>query len=122
MERKRTSGENLSAFAADLRSLIDRAYPLYNDVAKGDMTLTHFLKGIECGRKVRNREPKTINDAIKLASKMECRAALDDPKPVLSFQDLHHPESFDSERAEGALEVKVTNLSKQLDVMAATIK
>lgn len=48
----------MAAYAATLKLLARRAYPKYKEVASGDVELTHFLNGIECGRKVRNKEPK----------------------------------------------------------------
>ncbi len=70
-KRKRKEGENLAVFAGELRRLVERAYPKYNAEAKNDVVLTHFCDGLSFGKKIRSKEPKTVDEAIRKAVKYE---------------------------------------------------
>ncbi len=69
--RKRQKGENLAVFAGELKRLVARAYPKYNEEALKDVVLTHFCDGLSFGKKIRNKDPKTIEEAITKAVKYE---------------------------------------------------
>lgn len=72
-QRRREKKENLAVYASELRELAGRAYPKYNTEARSDLVLRQFLGGIENGEKISRKDPKTIEKAIELASKLECR-------------------------------------------------
>lgn len=126
VRRKRHVGENLAVYAAELKRLVSRAYPKYNEAAMKDVVLTHFMNGIESGVKVRNKEPKSIDEAVKIASKIECRSATQ----ILSMQEnlaCMGGQKLESNSASQAsnmqsLEQKVDTLTDQLQVMSAQLQ
>lgn len=76
--RNRKESENLAVYVGELRRLARRAYPKYVQCkdALDDVVLTRFGAGTgEIGRKARHKYPKTIEVALELASKLECRIA-----------------------------------------------
>ena len=55
-------------YAAELRRLVQRAYPKYNEEAREDVVLNRFLNGArEIGRKFRKRDRKTVQEATEKA-------------------------------------------------------
>ena len=70
--RARKEGESMVVYAAELRRLGQRAYPKNNEEAREDVVLNRFLDGTgEIGRKIRNRDPKTVQEAIERGSRLE---------------------------------------------------
>ena len=70
--RIRKDGENLIVYIAELRRLVQTAYPKYNEEAREDFVLNRFLEGTgEIGRKMRKRNPKTVSEATEKASRLE---------------------------------------------------
>ena len=81
--RIRKDGENLVVYIAELRHLVQRAYPKYNEEAREDVVLNRFLEGTgEIGRKVRKRDPKTVSEAIEKASRLEVQMDLEKKSQV----------------------------------------
>ena len=76
--RDRRPDENLVAYAGELKALARRAYPKYNTEARNDVVLTSFLKGLgDMGRKVRKSNPRTVEEAIEKAARIEVREEIE---------------------------------------------
>ena len=76
--RSRKEGENLVVYASELRRLVRRAFPKYNEEAWEDVVLNKFLDGTgEIGKKIRRRNPKTVDEAIEQASRLEVQFDLE---------------------------------------------
>ena len=74
----RKEGENLVVYAAELRRLVKRAFPKYNDEAWEDMVLNKFLAGIgEIGKKIRRWDQKNVEEATEKANHLEVQYGLE---------------------------------------------
>lgn len=115
-KRARKDGENLVVYVAELRRLVQRAYPKYNEEAREDVVLNRFLDGTgEIGRKVRKRDPKTVSMAIEKASKLEVQMELEKKSQVnvVSAQADHESERYQ------AMERQVEDLKAQVAALSA---
>ena len=66
--RKKRRGEDWAAFAEDLNTLVDRAYPELQDDAREQLALTHYLGQLEHPQlafSVKQRRPKTVDEAVR---------------------------------------------------------
>ena len=72
--RKKRRGEDWAAFAEDLNTLVDRAYPELQDDAREQLALTHYLGQLEHPQlafSVKQRRPKTVDEAVRATLEME---------------------------------------------------
>jgi hypothetical protein len=118
--RNRKESENLAVYVGELRKLVRRAYPKYNDEAREDVILTRFLSGIgETGRKVRNKEPKTVKEALDKASKLECRKELDKESISMVHTDKENVKVEPSMEFQ-AMQQQLEQLQHQIASLTAT--
>ncbi|MES9904275.1 MAG: zinc finger CCHC domain-containing protein [Sedimenticola sp.] len=83
--RNRRESENLAVYVGELKRLARRAYPKYKSCqeALDDVVLTRFLAGTgELGRKVRHKYPKNVDDALEMASRLECRIEIEKKEKI----------------------------------------
>ncbi|MES9880269.1 MAG: zinc finger CCHC domain-containing protein [Sedimenticola sp.] len=96
--RDRKEGENLAVYAGELKRLARRAYPKYGGCqeALDDVVLTRFLAGTgDIGKKVRNKYPRSMEDALEAASRLECRLEVEKKereKRGVSVNEVTHAE------------------------------
>ena len=76
--RKKSSGEQLGDFADQLRTLANKAFPTLSDDAKELLTLDRFLgelSDVQIVVAVRQRRPKTLEEAVATVPEMESYVA-----------------------------------------------
>ncbi|MEW8548468.1 MAG: zinc finger CCHC domain-containing protein [Candidatus Thiodiazotropha sp.] len=106
--RTRKDGENLVVYAAELRRLVKRAFPKYNEEAREDVVLNKFLDGTgEIGKKVRRRDPKNVEEAIEKASRLEVQYELEKKTVKVSQVETSESEARFLQMAEQMEELKV---------------
>ena len=106
--RVRRDGENLVVYAAELRRLVKRAFPKYNEEAREDVVLSKFLEGTgDIGKKVRRRDPRNVEEAIEKASRLEVQYELDKKTVKVSQVEISETETRFKQMTEAMDELKV---------------
>lgn len=94
-------------YAAELRRLVRRAFPKYNAEAWEDVVLNKFLDGTgEIGKKIRRRDPKTVDEAIEKASRLEVQYELEKKKVNVSQVEVDVNEERFNRMSEQVEELK----------------
>ena len=79
--RRQKEGEDLSTLAQDIRRLLTLAYPGPGSVHRETIAIRAFIDAMRdkvLALKVREREPATLDDAVKLALRLECYQKTED--------------------------------------------
>lgn len=100
--RRKRKEEEWADFAEDLRTLVDKAYPDFQDNAKEQLALNHFINQIEniqVAFSVKQRRPKNLDEVVSATLEMESYLSA----RTVSMTDFKSSEEEDHSKIVGAI-------------------